>query len=119
VIKRFKALQDLLGDLHDAHVLEDELREAVEEAAAERTRRVLELSLADSPDPVRLRAERRRPRESGLIALARQNRERRDHLFAALESEWLHGKADELLRDVAALGETMAGDKAGDQAGDQ
>ena len=111
VIKRFKALQDVLGDLHDSHVLEDELTKAVEEAAAERTRRVLELSLADSPDPVRLRAESRRPRESGLIALARQNRDRRDRLFATLETEWLHGKADELLRDVAALGEKMAGDQ--------
>ena len=30
VVKRFKALQDLLGDLHDAHLLEEELAAAVE-----------------------------------------------------------------------------------------
>jgi CHAD domain-containing protein len=116
VVKRFKALQDLLGDLHDSHVLEKELAEAVEEAAAERARRLLELALAGEPDSPRLRAERRRSRESGLIALARQNRDRRDHLFAALEAEWLNGKAAGFLQAVAALAEKLAGDlRAGDQ----
>lgn len=111
VVKPFKALQDLLGDLHDSHVLEKELAEAVEEAAAERARRLLEIALAGDPDPARLRAERRRSRESGLIALARQNRDRRDHLFAELEAEWLHGKADEFLKEVATLEEKLAGDQ--------
>jgi CHAD domain-containing protein len=110
VVKRFKALQDLLGDLHDSHVLEGELAEAVEEAAAERARRLLELTLAGEPDSARLRTERRRSRESGLIALARQNRNRRDHLFATLEAEWLNGGAAGFLQDVAALEEKLAGD---------
>src|SRR4029078_2411995 len=79
VIKRFKALQDLLGELHDAHVLEAELSEAVETAAGERSRKILELSLAAGPDDRLLRAERRRAQEAGLIALARLNRARRDH----------------------------------------
>src|SRR5947209_577076 len=113
VIKRFKALQDLLGDLHDSHVLESELADAINDATAERTRRILEITLVESPDPARLRAERRRSREPGLLALARHNRERRDSLFAALKGEWLHGKADKLLREVAALGEKMAGQTAG------
>lgn len=107
VVKRFKALQDLLGDLHDAHVLETELAAAVEIAAAERARNLLELSLADAPDDNLLRAERRRARESGLIALARLNRARRDRLFEALEAEWLDGKADGFLREVEAMGEAM------------
>lgn len=109
VIKRFKALQDLLGDLHDSHVMEKELAEAVEEAAAERARRLLELTLAGSPDSTRLRAERRRSRETGLIALARQNRDRRDRLFATVEAEWLNGRAGEFLKEVAALEERLAG----------
>jgi CHAD domain-containing protein len=111
VVKRFKALQDLLGDLHDAHVLEKELSDAVEEAAAERARRLLELSLTESPDSARLRTERRRSRETGLIALARQNRDRRDHLFATLEAEWLNGAAAGFLKDVAALEKELAGDQ--------
>jgi CHAD domain-containing protein len=108
VVKRFKALQELLGDLHDAHVLEAELVEAVEIAAAERAGKILELSLSDAPDENLLRAERRRARESGLIALARLNRARRDRLFETLETEWLGEKAGDFLREVEGLGEEMA-----------
>jgi CHAD domain-containing protein len=116
VVKRFKALQDLLGDLHDSHLLEKELAEAVEEAAAERARRLLELTLEGEPDSPRLRAERRRSRETGLIALARQNRDRRDHLFATLETDWLNGAAAEFLQEAAALEEKLARDPmAGNQ----
>ena len=107
LVKRFKALQDLLGELHDAHVLERELAEAVEEAAAERSRKVLALSLAAAPDDKLLRAERRRAQEAGLIALARLNRVRRDRLFEDLDEEWLDGKASDFLREVEGLGERM------------
>lgn len=107
VVKRFKALQDLLGELHDAHVLEAELAEEVEKAAAERSRKVLEISLAEAPDDKLLRAERRRAHESGVIALARLNRARRDHLFEVLDDEWLDGKASDFLREVEGLGERM------------
>jgi CHAD domain-containing protein len=107
LVKRFKALQDLLGELHDAHVLEAELAEAVETAAAERSRKILEISLAAAPDDKLLRAERRRAQEAGLIALARLNRVRRDRLFEDLEDEWLEGKASDFLREVEGLGERM------------
>lgn len=103
LVKRFKALQDLLGDLHDAHVLEAELAQVVEIAAVERARRVLQLSLAGATDDKLLRAERRRDRVSGLISLARLNRARRDRLFETLEAGWLDGKAHELLREVESL----------------
>ena len=69
--------------------------------------KILELSLSDAPDENLLRAERRRARESGLIALARLNRARRDRLFATLEAEWLEGKAGDFLREVEGLGEEM------------
>jgi CHAD domain-containing protein len=107
LVKRFKALQDLLGELHDAHVLEAELTEAVETAAAARSRKILEISLAAAPDDKLLRAERRRAQEAGLIALARLNRVRRDRLFEDLEDEWLDGKAADFLREVEGLGERM------------
>jgi CHAD domain-containing protein len=107
IVKRFKALQDLLGELHDAHVLEAGLSDAVEEAAAERSRKILALSLAAAPDDRLLRAERRRAHESGVIALARLNRVRRDRLFEVLDDEWLNGKASDFLREVEGLGERM------------
>ena len=107
IVKRFKVFQDLLGDLHDAHVLELEIAEALENAAAERTHKLLEISLAGEPDDKLLRAERRRPYESGLIVLARFNRARRDRLFATLKAEWLEGKAEDFLREVEGLGEAM------------
>jgi len=107
VVKRFKALQDLLGELHDSHVLEREIAESLAHAAAERAGRLLEIAISDEPDEKLLRTERRRPHESGLIALARFNRGRRDRLFAALKADWLDGKAGDFLRQVEALGEAM------------
>ena len=107
VVKRLKAVQDLLGELHDAHVLETGLRESIDLAAAERARKLFDVSLQEVPDEQVLRAERRRSRESGLIALARLNRNRRDRLFDRLEKEWLEGAAADFLRDVEQLAEAL------------
>jgi CHAD domain-containing protein len=104
-IKKLKTLQEVLGDLHDAHVLEDEIATATGEAAAERARKLLDLTLAGSDDA--LRAERRRAREPGLLALARRNRERRDRLFATLKEGWLDGKAEGFFREVEGVGERL------------
>lgn len=109
LVKRFKALQDLLGDLHDAHVLETELARAAEDAAAERARRTFEISLGGVEDERLLRAAGRRAAESGVIALARLNRARRDRLFEQLQDEWLGGKAGDFLREVEGLAEVLAG----------
>lgn len=107
LIKRFKAFQDLLGDLHDAHVLETELAQAAEDAAAERARHLFEVSLDGVEDERRLRAAGRRAAESGVIALARLNRGRRDRLFQELQEEWLGGRAGEFLREVEGLAEAL------------
>lgn len=108
LVKRFKAFQDLLGELHDAHVLETELSEAVEAAAADRARHLLSLSLQGPEDERALRAAGRRSNESGLIALVRLNRARRDRLFEEIQEGWTDGKADAFLREVEGLGEAMA-----------
>ena len=111
-VKRLKGLQDLLGELHDAHVLEDELADFAEEAAAERVRRLFAVALGGldgDPDPARLRAERRRAPENGILALARQNRERRDRLFAEVDADWLDGRVDGFLAGIAELAREMEG----------
>jgi len=107
LVKSLKGFQDLLGELHDAHVLEAELAAAVEAAAAERAQRLFALALQEIPDAALLRAERRRSREPGLLALARLNRARRDQLFARLQSGWLEGRADELLLRMEELAAEM------------
>jgi CHAD domain-containing protein len=107
LVKRLKNFQDLLGDLHDAHVLAAELAAAVETAAAERARRLLALALREIPDETLLRIERRRPHEPGLLALARLNHDRRDRLFAELATGWLGGQAEELFAQVKVLAEEM------------
>jgi CHAD domain-containing protein len=108
LVQHLKKLQDLLGELHDAHVLEAELAKALAAAAAERARRLLELTLAGGDlDPRRLRAERRRVHEPGLLALARQNRSRRDRLFAEFAERWQGERAEQLLRDAEELEEAL------------
>ncbi|HWM93812.1 MAG TPA: CHAD domain-containing protein [Thermoanaerobaculia bacterium] len=103
LVKRIKGLLDLLGELHDAHVLETELAGALQIASAERVRRLLDISLSGAPDEALLRAERRRVLESGLLALAKLNRARRNRLFDDLESDWLEGRAEGFLREVEGV----------------
>ncbi|HYU34451.1 MAG TPA: CHAD domain-containing protein, partial [Thermoanaerobaculia bacterium] len=107
LVKRLKGLQDLLGELHDAHVLETELHDATLRAATERAEKLFALSLAETPDPKILRAERRRTVESGLIALARLNRARRDRLFEKLEDEWLDGARTDFFAELAQAAEAL------------
>jgi CHAD domain-containing protein len=115
LVHGLKALQDLLGELHDAHVLESELAAALGEAAAERARRLLELSLAGGEmDQHQLRVERRRAQEPGLLALARLNRSRRDRLFAELAERWQGARTQRLL---AAAEELAAALQAAGHAG--
>ncbi|HEX3532355.1 MAG TPA: CHAD domain-containing protein [Thermoanaerobaculia bacterium] len=109
LVKRLKKLQDLLGELHDAHVQESDLAAAVATAAAERAHHLFTLALDSQPDEARLRAARRRSHEPGLLALAHQNRQRRDELFAEVETDWLDGKAEGFLEQVRALAGEMEG----------
>jgi CHAD domain-containing protein len=108
VVKHMKGLQEILGELHDAHVLERELATDLEVAACERARRLLEISLSGAPDEALLRAERRRVRESGVLALAKLNRARRDRLFDDLESDWLDGQGEAFFQEVEMLAGRMS-----------
>lgn len=117
LVQRLKGLQDILGELHDAHVLETELGEAVAEAAALRARRLFAASLADADGDgdKALRAVRRRNHEPGILVLARLNRQRRDRRFAELDSAWLNGRADDFLAELSDFSEALRSATSADQ----
>jgi|SRR5579864_2292327 CHAD domain-containing protein len=124
LVHGLKNLQDLLGELHDAHVLESELAAALDDAAVERARRLLELALAGGEaDQHQLRVERRRALEPGLLALARLNRSRRDRLFGQFAERWQGERLEHLLAAAAELAEALptpgraAGNTVGPVAG--
>jgi len=85
VLRRLKHTQELLGDLHDLHVVIVRLGDAAAEAAAERTRRLHNLAVG-----ARGAAPRGpRPATSGLLALASVARETQERLFRRLVSRRL------------------------------
>jgi CHAD domain-containing protein len=95
--KHLEKLQDVLGDLHDHHVLATELAAALGEVSAERAHRLVAeegggaaRALRDSPRP-------------GLVAAARRVRERRDELHAALARDWVGAGLEAVAADVLAL----------------
>ncbi len=123
LVHRLKGLQDLLGELHDAHVQEAELAAALGEAAAERARCLLELSLDGGGDDHRLRSARQRAVEPGLLALARLNRGRRDRLYGQFEERWrgerieqLTAAAEELAAALRSAGHAASGEEGGAEA---
>jgi len=106
IIGRLKRLQDLLGKLHDMHVLDGSLATVVEEAAREKARRMHELALAG--DDRMLGWERRRDERLGLVTLAARARGDRDRLFAELDRGWLRGVGRALFHDLKALADGLA-----------
>jgi CHAD domain-containing protein len=105
VVRPLKRLQNLLGELHDMHVLEDELAAAVEEAATEKARQLHELAVGREEKA--LARARRRDERLGLLALAARARERRDALYAELELNWLTGRGPALKQELGALAERV------------
>jgi len=98
LVKRCKRLQDLLGDLNDAHVQRDELGTAIEAAAAERARRLHDL--ARSADDAGLGREARRSERAGLVELTRRAQARMMAIHGQLEADWFEGGIAALVEDV-------------------
>jgi CHAD domain-containing protein len=115
-IALLKRLQNVLGDLHDAHVLAGELREALVDAAGERARQLHAAASARHGSDARIRDRLRASPRPGLLALVRLVRERRDALHAELEREWRSGGMKALAanaREIAAALRARAGATVG------
>jgi CHAD domain-containing protein/CYTH domain-containing protein len=101
LLRPLKGIQTLLGELHDMHVLDDELGRALDEVAMTKAHRLRELSMRG--EHAALRRERRRDERLGLIALAARMGERQDELLQQFEKTWLHDRGPALVRDARAL----------------
>jgi CHAD domain-containing protein/CYTH domain-containing protein len=102
MIATLKALQDSLGDLHDVHILADELVAATENAAGSRARRVSEGGLTDDKD------HSEDDPGPGLLALARLLHERGTTAYAELERDWLNDAGAPFFERVSALAADLA-----------
>ncbi len=98
-----KRLQDVLGDLHDAHVLASELRGALVDAAAHRARQLHAAVYAPGASDAGARDRLRANPQPGLLALVRLVRERRDALHADVGREWRAGGMAALAAEVRAV----------------
>jgi CHAD domain-containing protein len=93
LIERLRSLQELLGEFNECQVMLDEIAEAVESLGAARARSAHDLQVEGKPRP-RLKRGRE---DTGLLALARRARARRDDLFFLLQPQWLGEHAAEVI----------------------
>jgi CHAD domain-containing protein/CYTH domain-containing protein len=106
LVDHLKVLQDLLGELHDMHILEAVLEADLEEIATDKARRLRALALDGDTDAVR--RERRRDERLGLVALAARARVRRDALFAELDHVWLHDRNRTFFREATDVADEVS-----------
>lgn len=116
-VELLKALQDLLGELHDGQLLAAHVAQSLAEIESKRAQRLIADTL-DGTDPASppgragqsLPALRRNER-SGLIAVARRLGARRSDLFGSLTEGWLGETAplrEELIAALAVLDSSLA-----------
>jgi CHAD domain-containing protein len=107
LVDRLKQLQNVLGELHDVHVLIGELGDAVAGAAAERARQLHDRALRGGSSE-RARGPRRpQPSSTGLLALARLAADWQNKLYERVAAEWLADKLAVLLKDTEALADAL------------
>lgn len=106
--ERLKTLQDVLGDLHDAHVLSGVVADALDAAARAAARRVSALVRSGKPlEGVRPAGADARDPRPGLLELARRLQSRTQSLFARFAEEWAGERAAPFVADAHALAATL------------
>jgi CHAD domain-containing protein len=102
-IDHLKRLQNVLGDLHDTHVLAGELHDALVDVATERAHRAYTAIFSEAASGGATGDRLRSSPRAGLLALARLVRARRDGLHAGFEREWRAGDMDGFSAEVRAI----------------
>jgi CHAD domain-containing protein/CYTH domain-containing protein len=105
LVKHLKGLQDILGEVHDAHVLSQELASAQIESATERVRRLHEALYVEGG----ARQESKPPRDlrAGLLVIDRNVRDRLQSLFGALQADWLGDRFAPFQQELTALADSL------------
>ncbi len=105
-VKRLTRLQTVLGELHDAQVLDAAFAAASESAAAEHARRLFERATQAATSEAASPSPRGRNALPGVLALAALGRDAQRHLFEEFTAKWRDGEWRALTRNVdAALAE--------------
>lgn len=113
LVNSLRALQDTLGELHDAHLLATLVADGMEEAAHDAARRLATLVRdGSSLEGVRPAGPAGRDPRAGLLELARRLHERSEALFATFAGEWLGDSARPFLDDARALAARLAHHRA-------
>jgi CHAD domain-containing protein len=103
LIDRLKALQDLLGDLHDNHVIAGRIIRAASRAAAGQAEKILRLETEDPIDTLAVQRLRRNDLQSGMSALARRAQSQRREWFEQVQRQLLEDRGRDLLDSLHRL----------------
>jgi CHAD domain-containing protein len=101
LVGSIKAMQDVLGRLHDMHVLAAEIAASLVEVAAERARTLHEALYSGDPAPPG------RDLRSGIMAIDRLVRDRVEELFQELRAGWGGARLAPFSEEVEALAEAL------------
>jgi len=102
-IDLLKALQDLLGELHDGQLLATHVAHALAEIESKRAQSFIAAALDGTAATPQAGIPMRRRERAGLIAVARRLGARRSELFGSLAHSWLGEDAPQRLDLLAAL----------------
>jgi CHAD domain-containing protein len=111
LVKRLRILQDVIGEMHDVHVVAEEVIQAAQDAGADQARRIATALLEGEGDSGEgaVRVERGRDPRPGLLAIAAQLRARGQSAFRDLQQHWLGDHAGELTEAARALAARLTG----------
>ena len=114
LIKRLRLLQEVIGEMHDVHVVAEDVIQAAEDAGADQARRVATALLEGETADDAVRAERSRDPRPGLLAIAAHLRARGQSAFRELEQQWLGEHAGELPAAGRQIADRLTGSPGAD-----